>query len=154
MSEERAAFGLKDSGARRQFSTGSQRDNSAGKGAFSLMAFLPLFREAVVYEKGDIKYGDTPRNWERGQNFARLYESAIRHVLMAALKFRDEDHLAQAVWNLRAIMHFEMTGRTELDDMPDYGDEVRAGLLAFFDEQRSIVNEMAAAKADRMARDV
>ena len=49
--------------------------------------------------------------------FSRLYSSALRHVFQALAGQRDEDHLAQAIWNLTALIHFEETGRVDLDDV-------------------------------------
>jgi hypothetical protein len=146
---------VRDSGQRKTYDTGSRRDTSH-KGAFSLMPFLVLFDDAFLYEQGDVKYGagvdGQDRNWELGQPFSRLYESAIRHVLMAALGFTDEPHLAQARWNLACIAHFKWMGRNDLNDMPDYGDEVRAKLKARFAEHQQIIAAMLKEQEDRSGR--
>lgn len=142
---------VQDSGRRVTYPSGSQRDSSLGKGAFSLLAILPLFRLAFLYETGDAKYGTgsatgQPRNWEQGQPFSRLYESALRHLFQWALGFHDEDHLAQACWNLFALMHFEETGRTDLNDLPTYSAETRNRLRARMTETGIQVQAIQAAR--------
>lgn len=100
-------FGLKDSGRRENFKTGAVRDTREGKGRFDLISPYALRRLAAVYEKGAVKYGDN--NWQKGIPFARCIDSALRHIGQFQLGRRDEDHLAQAAWNLFAIMHLENT---------------------------------------------
>ncbi len=94
-----------DSGQRRQFATGSVRDVSAGKGRFDLISPLVMMRFAKHFENGAKKYGD--RNWEKGQPMSVFLDSAMRHTAKFLAGLRDEDHLAAAMWNLHAIMHFE-----------------------------------------------
>ncbi len=108
----------KDSGLREEMATGSVRDSREGKGRFDLISPFALARLAGVYERGAVKYA--ARNWEKGQPFSRFLDSAMRHLNRFAMGHIDEDHLAQAVWNLVAIMHFQEIGRHELDDMPHY----------------------------------
>lgn len=74
-----------------------------------------LERLAVIYEKGAVKY--TVRNWEKGMPFSRFIDSAVRHINQFMMGRKDEDHLAQAAWNLFAIMHLQRT-KPELDDIP------------------------------------
>lgn len=87
------------------FDTGSVRDSRAGKGRFDLISPIALQRLAHVYEKGAIHYGD--RNWEKGQPLGRYLDSALRHINDFRLGEREEDHLAQAAWNLFAYIHTE-----------------------------------------------
>jgi hypothetical protein len=108
----------KDSGAREEMPTGSVRDSREGKGRYDLISPFALRRLAGVYERGARKYAD--RNWEKGQPFARFLDSAKRHLECFHMGWTDEDHLAQAAWNVFALMHFQETGRTDLDDMPHY----------------------------------
>ena len=110
-------FVLKDSGEREKFDSGMVRDTRVGKGRYDLMSPFALERIARIYEKGSIKYDD--RNWEKGSPFSRTLDSAFRHVVQYMMGMEDEDHLAQAAWNLFAIMHLEQT-KPELDDMPHY----------------------------------
>ncbi len=108
-------FVLKDSGQREEFPTGSVRDTQEGKGRFDLISPIALERLAIVYEKGAAKYGD--RNWEKGQPLTRYLNSAMRHINKWRRGLRDEDHLAQAAWNLFAYIHTEqMINEGKLSD--------------------------------------
>lgn len=96
---------LKDSGQREQFDTGSRRDTREGKGRYDLLPPHAIYRLARTFEKGAAKYGD--RNWEKGQPLTRYLDSALRHTFMFLQGHRDEDHLAQAMWNLAACIETE-----------------------------------------------
>lgn len=114
---------LKDSGQRQEFSTGAVRDSEEGKGRFDLLSPFALFRMALIGEKGGIKYND--RNWEKGIPMSRMLDSAIRHLNQYRMGMRDEDHLAQAMWNCHAAIHMEeMVERgvlpAELMNAPNY----------------------------------
>jgi hypothetical protein len=108
---------LKDSGNREQFETGAQRDTREGKGRFDLISPVALRRLALVYERGAKKYDD--HNWEKGIPMSRCLDSALRHLNQYKLGHRDEDHLAQAAWNVFSMLHFEEL-RPDLDDLPSY----------------------------------
>jgi hypothetical protein len=123
-------YTTKDTGSRESFENGAVRDCSTGKGRYDLISPLALKRLADVYERGAHKY-ESDRNWEKGMPILRCLESAIRHTYQYIEGKRDEDHLAQAAWNLFASIHFEeMISRGKLDpkwakDLPDYvGDAV------------------------------
>lgn len=110
-------FDLKDNGKREEFKSGMVRDTRVGKGRFDLISPFALQRLAKIYEKGAIKYED--RNWEKGSPFSRTIDSAFRHIVQYMMGMKDEDHLAQAAWNLFAVMHLEQT-MPWMDDMPNY----------------------------------
>lgn len=120
-----------DSGKRESFDSGMVRDTREGKGRFELITPVALRRLALVYEKGAVKY--QARNWEKGSPLSRFADSAQRHLndyQMISLFKREgipldrlppdvnpnEDHLAQAAWNLFCIMHHEDL-RPEFDDL-------------------------------------
>jgi hypothetical protein len=105
----------KDSGQRESFDTGAVRDLQVGKGRYDLISFFALHRLAGVYERGAEKYED--RNWEKGIKASRCLSSALRHIAQYMMGMKDEDHLAQAAWNLFAVMHFEQT-MPEMIDIP------------------------------------
>lgn len=111
---DETGFVTKDSGQRESFETGAKRDVRAGKGRFDLIPAVALQRLAGVYERGAAKYGD--RNWQQGFPFSRCYDSAMRHLLQFAAGARDEDHLAQATFNVFALMYFEKH-KPELNDL-------------------------------------
>lgn len=122
----------KDSGVKQEFSTGAHRDTQEGKGRFDLIPPSALKRLAGVYERGAEKYG--ARNWEKGMPIGRYLDSALRHVYQYIEGRRDEDHLAQALWNIAGAIHTEtMVERgvlpSEMDDMPDHLGEKLAGEL-------------------------
>jgi len=123
---------LKDSGEREQFDTGSQRDIRTGKGRYDLIPPGPLFRLARIYEDGAVKYDDN--NWRKGQPLSRYEDSAKRHIEKWAAGIHDEDHLAQAAWNVFALMWTEAAIEAgilpkELADIPveppAYGDNFK-----------------------------
>lgn len=60
------------------------------------------------------------RNWEKGIPTSRLVDSAMRHINQFREGLRDEDHIAQAIWNLACIIHFEELKREDLNDVPNY----------------------------------
>lgn len=116
-------FVMKDSGQREEFPTGSRRDTRQGKGRFDLLSPFVMTRDAVLLERGALKYGE--RNWEKGQPVSRFMDSAMRHLQRYMMGERDEDHLAAARWNIGAIMHMEEMVRRnlleiDLFDIPDW----------------------------------
>ena len=105
------------------FDSGAKRDNNKGKGAYELISPIALRRLAQVYERGAKQKGD--RNWEFGFPMSRGIQSAIRHIFQYLEGHRDEDHLAQSMWNLMAVIHFEdqiKKGKLpkELNDLPNF----------------------------------
>jgi len=122
---------VKDSGERREFSTGSVRDVRKGKGRFDLLSPIALRRLARHFENGAVKYGE--RNWEKGQPMCSYLDSAVRHLYDWLEGKNDEDNLAAAMWNVNAMIHTEeMIERgllpADLMDRPDFvspqGDDV------------------------------
>lgn len=113
--------GIKDSGERRTFTTGAQRDRGTMKGDPSLRAVHALQRYDLHNEKGAAKY--SARNWEKGMPLSEFYKSANRHAEKLLAGYQDEDHGAAWLWN---VMHFLETQHriaigllpAELDDMP------------------------------------
>lgn len=111
---------LKDSGDREQYDTKAIRDSRVGKGRYDLLSPFAIRRIAGIYESGAIKYAD--RNWEKGMPISRFLDSALRRIFQYIMGHRDEDHLAQAGWNILGALHMEHT-HPEMDDMPHYGEE-------------------------------
>ena len=105
------------------FDSGAKIDDNTGKGAYELISPFALRRLAKVYERGAKQKG--PRNWENGIDFGRCLQSAMRHCNQVLMGMNDEDHLAQACWNLFAIMHYqELIERgilpPTLNNLPNY----------------------------------
>jgi hypothetical protein len=116
-------FELKDSGKRQEYETGARRDTTDGKGRYDLLQVLALRRVAVVLQRGATKY--SARNWEKGIPLSRFVDSALRHLMQYLEGRRDEDHAAQAAWNILGLIHTEeMIERgllpASLNDLPNY----------------------------------
>lgn len=118
-------------GDKEQYPTGAWRDRRKGKGRYDLISPWMLARLAQVLEKGAEKYGD--RNWEKGMPMSRFFDSACRHLnqyLRDSLEpdlvtvERDEhldDHLAQALFNIMAMIHQEELYDTYPEEFYDLG---------------------------------
>ena len=112
-----------DSGERRKFNTGAQRDVVDGKGRYDLISPIMIERLAKLLQRGAEKYND--RNWEKGMPLSVYLDSGMRHLFKFLEGHRDEDHLIAAIWNLQALLHIEeMVKRgvlsEELLDLPNY----------------------------------
>lgn len=127
------AFGLADSGERRETVTGSVRDTRAGKGRFDLISPIALLRLAQVYERGAEKYD--ARNWEKGQPLSWYLDSALRHTFAWIAGDRAEDHVAQAAWNLFAYIHTEAL--VQQGELPDELDDLRDTLASMGHDNRT-----------------
>jgi hypothetical protein len=123
----KAAIKIKDSGKRRHFTTGSQRDVATGKGRMDLLPMRALLAVSKHFEAGAGKYQE--RNWEKGQPIHVLLNSGMRHVAEYLIGMRDEPHLEAACWNLLCALDTVLRIRegvlpAELWDVPG---ECRAG---------------------------
>lgn len=121
------AGGLKDSGKRRSFESGSVRDDASGKGRPSLMPILALQAVSGHFEKGAEKY--SARNWEKGQPYSSYFDSATRHLHKWWGGATDEEHLSAYAWN--ALCQLETFLRVERGILPKELDDRPEGL---FDE--------------------
>jgi len=75
---------------------------------YRLIPYKPLRRVALRYAHGCVKYGE--RNWESGDpvHWSKdCMDRALEHLSRYNSGDRTEDHMAAAVWNLFAVMHFE-----------------------------------------------
>jgi hypothetical protein len=104
-------------GKTEQMPTGAQRADATGKGKYVLISPIAMRRLAGVYERGAAAYG--ANNWKKGMPMSRVLDSAIRHLFQYLGGDRKEDHLAQAMWNVAAAIHFEEK-RPDLNDLEDY----------------------------------
>lgn len=98
-------YQTKFSGVKDTFPGGATRDAGEGRGRYDLIPPEMILRLAQVYERGAKIHGDD--NWRKGIPRARLFCSALRHTYQALAGAKDEDHLAQAIWNLTALIYFE-----------------------------------------------
>jgi hypothetical protein len=98
-------FVVKDSGERKQFESGMQRDVTEGKPRFDLVFDGPMLaRFAEHLRKGALKYN--PRNWMQAnsrEEMERFRESAARHFAQWMAGDADEDHAAAVIFNLNGF---------------------------------------------------
>lgn len=117
-------YGIKDSGERRSWETGSQRDLSDDKPAYGLIDTYFLRRLADRLQLGAKKYD--ANNWKKGQPLSVFYDSALRHLYYWAEGRQDgEDHLAAAAFNIMGLIYGEKALREglwpiALDDMFEF----------------------------------
>ncbi len=122
MCNEGKEYVTKDSGEREGFDGGAVRDTRESKGRFDLISPIwiskimergetdvrlmskAIIRLAGVMERGAAKY--EARNWEKGMNTSRCFDSAVRHLWQYADGADDEDHAAHSLFNIMAIVHF------------------------------------------------
>lgn len=120
---------LKDSGARRDFDTGSRRDRADGKGRYDLVPPSVLKNLAAVLEAGAKKYGD--HNWKLGQPLSVFFDSMTRHLFQYWAGHVDEMHLHAALWNCMALI--DTQERILVDELPasldDHPERGHAPLL-------------------------
>lgn len=94
---------IKDSGQRRQFNTGAQRDRGENKGMPVLISPFALDRLARHLEYGAQKYDR--RNWEKGMPVEEYVDSLLRHTLAIMRGETDEDHESAAMFNIMCVIH-------------------------------------------------
>ncbi len=96
-----------------KFKSGAKREDKSAKCRPDLIS--PYFTErlAFVLSKGAVKHG--PRNWELGIPNESFLQSLERHIVAYKQSISkgytknnvDEDHLAQAAFNLMGLIHNE-----------------------------------------------
>lgn len=116
-------YQVKVSGETQEFASGARRDKHIGKGRYDLISVFALREISRVYEDGSTAYGI--RNWEKGMPLSRFLDSALRHICQCIEGKDDENHAANAAWNVMGFIHIrELIARgilpKELNDLPDY----------------------------------
>lgn len=106
---------IKDSGDRREFSTGAVRDMQEGKGDMVSLPNAAILRLSKHYEGGAKKYGRW--NYTKGIPISSFLDSCLRHVFKYLDGWDDEDHLAAAAFNILGAMEMEEK-HIELQDIP------------------------------------
>lgn len=96
---------LKDSGERREFQTGAQRDMPYGKGDMVSLPNAAILRLSKHYEVGATKYGRW--NYTKGIPTSSFLDSSLRHIFKYLDGWDDEDHLAAAAFNILGAMEME-----------------------------------------------
>jgi hypothetical protein len=113
---------LKDSGERKEFTTGAVRDRQKGKGMPALVPNWVVWLVSRVYEDGAYKYA--ARNWEKGMPLSQYLDSAERHLAKLKAGLRDEPHATQVIWNMIGYVYTSWLVKlgyrpATLNDMPD-----------------------------------
>jgi hypothetical protein len=106
---------IRDSGDRREFSTGAVRDMAEGKGDMISMPWEALLRLSKHYEAGAKKYNRW--NYRKGIPVSSFIDSACRHLAKYQCGMDDEDHLAAAAFNVLGAMLMENT-MPDMQDLP------------------------------------
>ena len=106
---------IKDSGSRREFSTGAVRDIQVGKGRMDLLPWAAIMEVSKHCEAGAIKYGE--HNVDKGIPTHSLIDSAARHLAKHVDGWTDEPHLLAAAWNVLWAIQTSIK-HPELNDVP------------------------------------
>lgn len=106
---------IADSGTRRKFDTGAQRDMAEGKGDMASIPWESMLRLSKHYEAGARKYDRW--NFRKGIPVSSFIDSACRHLAKYQCGCDDEDHLSAAAFNLLGAMLMENT-MPEMVDLP------------------------------------
>ena len=93
---------IKDSGKRRQYETGAQRDRGDIKPRPDLIHPYFNFRFGLHLAKGAIKYDEY--NWYKGMPLSDWYASLKRHIEDVGMGLNDEDHLSAIAFNVMGYM--------------------------------------------------
>jgi hypothetical protein len=92
----------------------ANRSPLPGNPRFDLIPTTLLHALAITCGEGAEKYGDF--NWLRGFMYSTLLNHALNHLNQWRAGDTSEPHLAHAIWNMGALLHFQAIGRTDLDD--------------------------------------
>lgn len=106
---------IKDSGNRREFSSGAVRDMQDGKGDMVSIPWESILRLSRHYEAGAKKY--IRWNYRKGIPVSSFIDSALRHLAKYQCGEDDEDHLSAAAFNILGAMLMENT-MPEMQDLP------------------------------------
>lgn len=106
---------IKDSGSRRTFTTGAQRDCAEGRGRMDLLPWSAIMEVSKHCENGAKKYGE--HNVDKGIPTHSLCDSAARHLAKYLDGWEDEPHLLAAAWNLLWAIQMEIK-QPEMVDTP------------------------------------
>lgn len=102
--------GIKDSGERVTYASGSMRDPSTGKIKWSRITFGPMMRRwAQHLTTAEAKYPDPTPGFpnfmliETDEEFIRYKESALRHFMSWFHDETDEDHASAVFFNINGV---------------------------------------------------
>lgn len=120
-------FKITDTGERRDFASGAQRDRGTEKSRPDLISPFLLDRFGWHLARGARKYNSW--NWAKGMPSSEYWASLNRHVMLAAQGEPTEDHLSAIVFNAMGIIHNQEMKKLgllkpEFDDWPIRWDEL------------------------------
>ena len=104
----------RESGPRREFSTGATRQNAEGKGTPVLFPSDAYIEISKHFEEGAKTHG--ARNWEKGLPLSGLIDSLERHIAAEKLGQTDESHARALAWN--AVVYLATKVRIERGQLP------------------------------------
>ena len=133
--KKKTEYTVKDSGTRREFSTGMVRDMAEGKGDMVGMPWESLLRLSRHYEAGAKKYNRF--NYRLGCPVSAFIDSASRHLAKYQCGCDDEDHLSAAAFNILGAMLMENT----LPEMQDLPARQGKNTFPYFEEEEDIEEE-------------
>lgn len=113
----------KESGEKREFSTGAKKQAAEGKGTPVLIPGDALLDLAKHFEEGAVIHGS--RNWEAGIPLQEILNSLERHIQEEKMGLTDESHDRAIAWNAIVYLATKLRIKNgllpkELDDMPRY----------------------------------
>ncbi|HDZ15373.1 hypothetical protein LCGC14_1396840 [marine sediment metagenome] len=113
----------KETGKKREFSTGAKKQAASGKGTPVLVPGDAILEIAKHFEDGAEHYG--ARNWEKGIPLSELLNSLERHLQQLKMGLTDESHDRAMAWNVIVYLATKLRIEAgilpkELDDMPKY----------------------------------
>lgn len=89
------------------YKNGGIRDDSSGRGMFSMISTIGLTRLGQRYEYGHRKYGASD-NYKKGLPISGCMDSIMRHWMAYLDGDNSEDHMAAIAWNAFCIMENEV----------------------------------------------
>ena len=112
-----------ESGEKREFSTGADKQAASGKGTPVLVPGDAVIEVAKHFEGGASIYG--PRNWEKGIPLSEILNSLERHLQQEKMGLTDEPHARALAWNALVYLATKLRIEKELlpaslNDMPSY----------------------------------
>jgi len=102
-------FTIKDSGTRKTFAGGMQRDVTEGKTNYLLVRDGPMYKRWAEHLTNGAKKYDK-RNWMLGagqEELDRAKESADRHFAQWLAGDTDEDHAAAVIFNINQVEYLK-----------------------------------------------
>lgn len=109
------------------FEGGGVRDDSRGRGMFSVISTVGLTRLGQRYEYGHRKYGASD-NYKKGLPISGCMDSIMRHWMAYLDGDNSEDHMAAIAWNAFCIMENEVMN-PEYQDIPARRDNALVGTV-------------------------